>query len=150
MDDVYERMMELGLQGFGCSQILILLALEAQSKENPDLVRAISGLHGGLGYCGKVCGALSGGCCTIALYAGKGEPDEFEDSSLQPMIRDLVEWFEQECEPQYGGINCADIMQNDPRNRLSRCPKLLLSTFEKVKEILAANNFDLSQTSRPD
>ena len=148
MNDVNERMMELGLQGFGCSQILVLLALEAQGKENPDLVRAISGLHGGLGFCGKVCGALSGGCCVLALYAGKGAPDEMEDASCGPMIRQLVEWFEQEYEPQYGGIDCANIMNNDPRNRLARCPQVVLSTLEKVKELLDANQFDFSQDPR--
>lgn len=142
MSDESLRMMELSLEGFGCSQIALILGLEAQGKTNPDLVRAISGLHGGLGFSGKICGALSGGCCLLALYAGRGTSEETEDSRLAPMIRSLVEWFEEEYKKQYGGIDCADILQGDPRNQISRCPTIMAETFNKVKEILAANNID--------
>jgi C_GCAxxG_C_C family probable redox protein len=148
MDDVTMRMVELGHQGFYCSQILIILALEAQGKSNPDLVRAMSGLHGGMGNCGKVCGTLTGGACLLALYAGKGTPEERENNRLIPMIFELVEWFEQECSARFKtGINCSDILQNDVRNRTTRCPQIVMATFEKAKEILAANNIDFSGSS---
>ena len=80
MTDVFFKMVELSRQGFLCSQILLIIGLEAQGKENPDVVRAMSGLVGGLGFCGKTCGALTGGACLIGLYAGKGAADEMEDS----------------------------------------------------------------------
>jgi C_GCAxxG_C_C family probable redox protein len=111
MSDESLRMMELSLEGFGCSQITMILGLEAQGKTNPDLVRAVSGLHGGLGFSGKLCGALSGGCCLLAMYAGRGTPEETEDSRLPQMIRELVEWFENEYKPRFGGIDCAEILQ---------------------------------------
>lgn len=60
MDDLVFRMMELKAKGFYCSQILTMLALESQEKENPDLVRAMAGLAFGVGI-GEVCGALTGG-----------------------------------------------------------------------------------------
>jgi C_GCAxxG_C_C family probable redox protein len=142
MSDESLRMMELSLQGFGCSQIILTLGLEAQGKTNPDLVRAISGLHGGLGFTGKVCGALSGGCCLLALYAGRGAAEETEDSRLPQMIRELIDWFENEYKPRFGGIDCAEILQGDARNQISRCPTLVAETFQKVKEILAANDID--------
>lgn len=138
------RMLELAFQGFNCSQILVLMGLEAQGKDNPDLVRAMTGLVGGLG-CGRVCGALTGGCCLLGLYAGKGAPGEHEDGRLGLMLDNLVEWFEQQQTSRYGGANCVDIVQDDARLRLSRCPEIVLETFDKVKEILAANNYDLSQ-----
>jgi C_GCAxxG_C_C family probable redox protein len=148
MDDAMIRMVELGHQGFYCSQILIILALEAQGKNNPDLVRAVSGLHGGMGDCGKVCGTLTGGACLLALYAGKGTPEEREDNRLKPMINELVEWFEQECSTRFNtGINCSDILEDDPRNRTIRCPQIVMTTFEKAKEILAAHNIDFSGQS---
>ncbi|NLT17733.1 MAG: C_GCAxxG_C_C family protein, partial [Clostridiales bacterium] len=79
MDDFLMRLMELSSQGFFCSQILLMLRLEAEGKQNPDLVRALGGLAGGLGFSGKTCGALTGGACLIAYYAGKGAPDERAD-----------------------------------------------------------------------
>ena len=42
-DDSF-RIAELLLEGFTCGHILAKLALEAQGRDNPDLVRAMSGL----------------------------------------------------------------------------------------------------------
>jgi C_GCAxxG_C_C family probable redox protein len=140
------RMMELSLQGFGCSQIMITLALEAQGKNNPDLVRAVSGLHGGLGFSGKICGALTGGCCLLALYAGKGTVTEMANGNLLSMIQELVHWFEEQYGLQYGGIDCADILEHDFRNQISRCPSVVAETLAKANEILAANGIDLHQS----
>jgi C_GCAxxG_C_C family probable redox protein len=144
MADESMRMLELGFQGFNCSQILVLLALEAQGKRNPDLVRATSGLLAGLG-CGKVCGALTGGCCVLGLYAGKAHARENADERLQTMLTQFVEWFEEEFTSLYGGINCAEIVQDDARLRLFRCPDIVRRTYEKLTEILEENNYDLSQ-----
>jgi hypothetical protein len=130
------RGMELALQGFDCSQILLLLALEQEGRSSPELVRAISGLHGGLGFTGKLCGALSGGCCALALRLGRGTPEETEDPGLDAAIRCLVEWFEAEVGTRHGGIDCSAILAGDPRNRLSRCPGIVASVHEKVQQLL--------------
>jgi hypothetical protein len=130
------RSMELALQGFGCSQILVLLALEKQGKTVPELVRAVSGLHGGLGFTGHDCGALSAGCCVLALRLGRGTPEETEDPGLHAAIRCLVEWFEEDAGKRYGGIDCATILGGDPRNRLGRCPEIIGAVHQKVQELL--------------
>jgi hypothetical protein len=137
--------MELSMQGFGCSQIMMILALEAQGRSNPELVRAISGLQGGLGFSGKNCGSLTAGCCLLALYAGRGTPDEVEESYLQEMIRALVEWFENDRTSKYGGIDCAVIIQGDSRNQIARCPGIIMETLSKVQEILAENGIDFNR-----
>ena len=49
MPNEADRMAQLHLQGFHCAQILLLLGLEHQGKENPDLIRAMDGLSGGRG-----------------------------------------------------------------------------------------------------
>jgi hypothetical protein len=49
MNDEAFRMIELAGQGFYCSQILLILGLEAQGKENPDLIRTMNALAGGAG-----------------------------------------------------------------------------------------------------
>ena len=58
------RVAELLLDDFKCSHILMRLALEAQGRDDPDLIRAMSGLALGMGQ-GFNCGALSAGCCVI-------------------------------------------------------------------------------------
>jgi hypothetical protein len=82
MDDAMIRMMRLAQKGYTCSQILILLALEARAEENPSLVRAAAGLAYGCGTGKGSCGVLTGGSCVIALFAGKGSDEEQESEKL--------------------------------------------------------------------
>ena len=138
------RMMELAAQGFYCSQILLFMGLEARGKTNTDLIRAMSGLAGGLGFHGDTCGALTGGACLLGLAAGRGTAEEAEDERLNLMVGELVEWFQKTYGQLYGGIDCAAILADDPRNRTVRCPGLVTGTYAKVKELLMLNGFDLA------
>jgi hypothetical protein len=142
------RMKELKQQGFFCSQILIILGLELQGKSNPDLVRSMHGLAGGLGFMGETCGTLTGGACLLGLYAGKGLPEEQEDPRLLFMIEALLKWFKEKFGGQYGGITCNHILEDNPKNQFTRCPPLVAETYQKVKELLVENGFDLSGIDR--
>ena len=144
-DDAF-RVMELGLQGFKCSQVLVQMALDAQQKENPDLLRAMTGLLNGCGT-GKLCGALSGGCCVLGLYAGKDAAENNADPNLASMLSAYNEWFETEYAAKYGGVTCMDISQDDARNKLTRCPGIVVECWDKLKELLAENDYELSQSS---
>ncbi|HWR39504.1 MAG TPA: C-GCAxxG-C-C family protein [Patescibacteria group bacterium] len=141
MNDLYFRMLELTQQGFQCSQILILLGLEVLGRENPDLVRAMDGLNGGIGFCGKTCGALTGGACLLGLFAGKGRPEDPDDPRLKIMLYELLEWFET-ATAAYGGIDCMEILQENPANRKDRCPQLVQGVFEKVRDLLVENGYE--------
>jgi C_GCAxxG_C_C family probable redox protein len=144
MNEGLFRIVELAGQGFFCSQILLQMGLDALGRENPELIKAIGGLPGGLGFCGKNCGALTGGACLISLYAGKGTAEETPDMRLNEMISKLVNWFDETYGSVYGGINCSDIIENNPANMKERCPQMVLATYEKVKEILTENQYNLS------
>ena len=143
MDDM-ERMRELRDQGFYCSQILMIMGMEMQGKQDPDLVRAMQGLAGGLGFSGELCGALSGGACLLGMYAGKGQPEEDENPRLNFMIEDLVAWFKDTYGQKYGGIRCETIMLQEIDNRTPPCPAMVSTTLQKVKELLVENGFDLA------
>lgn len=143
MDDMMFRMMELKSKGFYCSQIMMLLALEAQEKENPDLTRAMAGLAFGVGI-GEVCGALTGGACILSLYAGKGTEDDAEHFRLMGMLTELGDWFREIYGGQYGGISC-DAISEDGSLRNERCGALVLATYQKVLELLVENDFDPSE-----
>jgi C_GCAxxG_C_C family probable redox protein len=144
MDEVV-RMLELAGQGFHCSQILLFLGLDAQGKQSPELIRAMAGLAGGVGFSGDICGALTGGACLLGLYGGRGTADEEDHPRLNVMINDLVEWFSQEFSECYGGIHCRDILGDDPHNQFTRCPGLVTRTYEHVNALLLDNGFDLSE-----
>ncbi len=136
------RMIELAQQGFHCSEILLFMGLEAQGKANPELIKAVSALAGGLGFSGETCGALTGGACLIGLYAGRGAAEEEDDPKLKIMIQDLVEWFSRKYGETYGGIRCRDITHDDPTIPPTRCPRIVGGTYLKVKSLLADNGFD--------
>ncbi len=144
MTDEMLRMIQLAGQGFYCSQVLLVMGLEAQGKSNPDLIRSMAGLAGGLGFTGDTCGALTGGACLLGLYAGRGAPEEQEDEKLNLMVSELVDWFSGEYGKIYGGIRCEIILGDDPRNRTARCPNMVFGTYEKVKALLIEYGFDLS------
>ncbi len=139
-----DRMRELRQQGFLCSQILMIMALEMQGKDNPELVRAMNGLVGGIGFTGDVCGALTGGACLLGLYAGKAADGDEENIRLTFMIQDLVKWFDQEYGSKYGGNRCDQLTGDDARYQAERCPILVSTTWQKVKELLVENGFELS------
>ncbi len=141
-----QRMRELKSQGYFCSQILMIMGLELQGKDNPDLIRALHGLAGGLGFTGETCGALTGGATLLGLYAGKGTPEEPENLRLNFMIEDLVKWFKDGFGQEYGGIRCEEILAGNPHNTGIRCPLMVAGTLQKVKELLIENGFDLAGT----
>ncbi len=144
MDDVWEELMKLRQQGFYCSQMILLQGLEMTGKTNPDLIRAMHGLAGGLGSSGELCGALTGGASLLGLYAGKGEPGQPEDPRLDFMVQDLVNWFKTEYGEPFGGIRCAEILAGDSRNQTVRCPLMVIGVLQKVKDLLVENGYDLS------
>lgn len=137
--DLFDRMLELSNQGFYCAQILLILALESEGKEDPDLIRAMSGLNGGLGFTGHVCGALTGGCCFLGYFLGKGEAEEIEDPNASSVTAELVRWFEEAVGQEYGGCRCDDILEGNPANKMQRCPQIVEGVFTKCIEILQEN-----------
>jgi len=140
----FDRMMNYRSQGFFCSQVLILMGLEQMGKSNPDLVRAMHGLSNGLGFSGELCGALIGGAALLGLYAGRGTPEQEDDPRVVFMVEDLVKWFKAEFTCQFGGIRCEEILAGNSQNVGSRCPVLVTGVFQKVKDLLVENGFDLS------
>ena len=133
--DPMEKMLELSQQGYFCAQILMILALESEEKENPDLIRTIGGLNGGLGNAGGVCGCLTGGVCFLSYFLGKGEADELEHPEINQILQEFMDWF-REYTAEYGGTDCRQILEEDNRNKIQRCPILLEAVLQKCMELL--------------
>ena len=137
-----EKITKLLSQKFHCSQVMMQMGMEALELEEPNLIKAMTGLAGGLGGCGKNCGALTGGVCMLSLFAGRGALEEEADSELENMVSELLAWFEE----TYGSADCGDIIQGDKANIPFTCPSLICATCRKALEILKSRGFPVSET----
>jgi len=147
MNELMLRMLQLSQKGYGCSQILIRLVLEARGEDNPGLVRSMAGLAYGCGGGRATCGTLTGACCAIALYAGKGRDDEAASDRLMLMLQELSDWFWAHVGETHDGVTCEAIVgEAGPSAARQRCGMIVADTFAKVLEILAASGFDPSGT----
>lgn len=145
MDELDLQFLKLHGKGYNCSQILMILALEMSGVENAHLVRAVGGLGNGLGGCGEVCGVLTGACCVLSYYTGKGTDDERPHDRLPLMIAELTEWFAGDvCAG--GGMRCADILGNNTGGKPDpeRCGGMAADAWHKILDILQGEGIDPS------
>lgn len=143
MDDTLIRIFQLGQQGYTCSQIIIMLGLELRCEENAGLVRAVGGLAYGCGSGHGSCGVLTGGCCLLALYAGKGSAEETPSDRLMLMLQELNDWFSQHAGCTLKDMSCHAIVgEAGPVASRQRCGAILAETYGKVMDILDANGID--------
>ena len=64
-------MIDLAEKKYNCSQIIMDLFLEQEQKENPGLMRAMSGLGDGCGFFHETCGVMTGAASVFGLYANR-------------------------------------------------------------------------------
>ena len=116
-----KRIFELSMQGYCCSQIIMILGLEEIKKDSPDLIAAMNGLCNGL-QIGSLCGTLTAAVCFLSLQKAD-----------QSTIENFIDWFNYE----YGSLGCDEILDGNPLNRWEKCPVIVEETFEKLKDLLA-------------
>ena len=118
-----EDIFELRLRGYCCSQIIMELGLRKLGKENPDLIKAMTGLCNGI-WQGKICGILSAGICLLYLA-------DFEKSAGYD-ANELNEWFDD----SFGSTECDMLLEGNPLLKAEKCPVMLEATVQKVCELL--------------
>jgi hypothetical protein len=141
MSNELTRMLELVTNGYYCSQILLTLGLENRGLHNPDLVRTMAGLAHGAGFGEGTCGALTGGACLLALYAGKGCDEEQEHENFMTMRSQLADWFKDTVGEQYDGIDCETIV-GDGEDKQVRCGQIVAAVYSRVMALLEEHGID--------
>lgn len=145
MEDLKSAVMQWGQNGFCCSQIMILAGLAFTGKENEDLTAAMNGLCKGAfsPYC--TCGALTGACCLLGFYAGKGAPWEGKDPRLAMMIGELQDWFKDRWAAGEERVSCGDILKNIAGTEPMKCFPVVFETLERALGVLKARGFDIQE-----
>ena len=118
-----DRIFELRMKGYCCSQIIMELGLMQMEKENPDLIAAMAGLCNGLQE-GKLCGTLSAACCLLYL----ADPEE---AALR-LNTELIDWFQD----AFGSLDCEELLEGSSRNKMEKCPLIVENTYKKLEELL--------------
>jgi len=126
------RLRELSAQGYCCSQIMVIMGLEAIGEEDPLLIEAMAALGGGA-RSGMLCGAITGACCMLALYD--------KDLAVKEMIPEFMATVKQEFASRYGSTDCMEILQGDKQNRFLTCPQLMQDVYRMAQEVLQKHGF---------
>lgn len=95
-------------EGFLCSES-VLLAISDYLEVKSDLIPKIAtGFGAGVGRCGYVCGAVSGGVIALGLKFGRNEPLK-QNKSPHWFAQELVKRFIHE----FGRVNCRELTDCD-------------------------------------
>ena len=142
MDPLENAILSLYQKGYCCSQVLALLILGVQGRENPDLVRSLSGLCHGIGRSGDACGILTGGCCVLAYLVGRETAHDDAVPGAQLVIEEFVDWFREAATEQWGSIRCTDILGDEAPGGpdKSHCRRLLAQAWVRLLGILTMHN----------
>jgi len=106
--------------------------------------KAATGLGGGVGRMGDICGALSGGVMALGLKYGRGDQRDKEGGpKTYAMAEKLYQLFEKE----FGSPTCYDIIKTNLRDEKERnkwandggpdrCKELVKKTARIVKQMI--------------
>ena len=121
--DMGQRIQELMIEGYCCSQIIMILGLEKMEKTNPDLVKSMAGLCKGM-WLGKTCGTLSAAFCLVTLI----DPVKAQTTYIPELTRWFLDTFD--------STGCDELVHDDPAIIASLCPEIIRATFDKISELV--------------
>ena len=118
-----EKIFELKMKNYCCSQIVMAIGLQQLGMENPRLIEAMAGLCEGV-KCGKICGTASAAACLMYLVDAK--------AAQEGLVQEYMDWFED----SFGALDCEELLSDGPMAKLEKCPMLVESTMTKLEELL--------------
>jgi C_GCAxxG_C_C family probable redox protein len=97
------------LEGYNCAQSVLLTMFEHWNGENELIPKIATAFGGGIGRCGSVCGALTGGVMALGIKYGTNEP------SLEKRLKvyKLAQKFFKRFEKHHGSVLCRELIGYD-------------------------------------
>ena len=97
------------LEGYNCAQSVLLTMFEHWNGEDELIPKIATALGGGIGRCGSVCGALTGGVMALGIKYGTNEP------LLEKRLKayELAQRFFKRFEKQHGSVLCRELIGYD-------------------------------------
>lgn len=103
---ICEKAVKSFLEDYNCAQSVLLTMFEYWNGENELIPKIATAFGGGIGRCGSVCGALTGGVMALGIKYGTNEP------SLEKRLeayRKAQEFYKQFKE-QHGSVLCLELI----------------------------------------
>jgi C_GCAxxG_C_C family probable redox protein len=113
MSNKAARAAELFQKGYNCSQSVIGAYAEELGVPEETALRMAAGFGGGIGRCGEVCGALTGGVMVVGLRTGSAEADPAAKQRTYEATQAFFEAFR----ARNGAITCRDLLGVDINDR---------------------------------
>jgi C_GCAxxG_C_C family probable redox protein len=113
--------------GYNCSQSVLLTMAEHWKCKNELIPRVATAFGGGMGRCGSVCGALTGGLMAIGVKYGTNEPSAEKRSRAY----ELAETFYRQFEKQNRSVMCRELIGLDLSDAKQRKKAQEEHVFEK-------------------
>jgi len=112
--------------GYNCAQSVLLTMFEYWNGRNDLVPKVATAFGAGIGRCGSVCGALTGGVLAIGTKYGTNEPSMEKRLKAYEIANQFYKRFEQ----QNGSVLCRELVGYD------------LSDPEQLEKAREANVFD--------
>lgn len=127
--------------GFFCSEAVIASIIDNFGVDIPrEVIAMASGMGGGAGRAGCMCGALNGGIISLGLFLGRTEPTGAKDPKAvvcMDRTKELHDWFK-----EMTGKNaaCCRVLTREydltKAEHTEQCVRFTRNSVKKVSEIL--------------
>jgi len=100
------------LEGYNCAQSVLLTMFEHWNGKNELIPKIATAFGAGIGRCGSICGALTGGVMAIGTKYGTNEPSAEKRLRAYKFANRLYKEFEK----QNGTVFCRELIGYDLSN----------------------------------
>ncbi|HBV98906.1 MAG: hypothetical protein JL50_19335 [Peptococcaceae bacterium BICA1-7] len=120
--------------GYNCSEAIFLAFRDWLNLDVPrEMVRMTTGLGGGLGHAGCMCGALTGSSLVLGLLKGRDDVGQDRHAAY-----DLTRGFHDRFEQSFNYTCCRNLNPHpfDTKEHLRNCIKITGNTAKLLAEYL--------------
>lgn len=93
----------------GCSQCTLAAVKNTVGNISDDVIKAATGLAGGIGLTGTTCGAVTGGVMALSMWKGRDYCDFRDLQNNRPKSLAIARKLCHKFEIEYGSTICKDI-----------------------------------------
>ncbi len=133
-------------EGYNCAQSVLLAMAEHWGCKSELVPKIATGFGGGIGRCGSVCGALTGGVMAIGIKYGTNEPSTEKRLKSYKLAQTLYERFEE----RHASVLCRELIGYTLSNEAEleearrekvfekKCSKLVGTVVEILLELIGS------------